>query len=122
MTQTAAAAATTDRFGVPLKGWSFAPSLPEVDEIAVIVACEMCGDTFSTEDPDDDTLCCACSMPPAELAALRMVPAPARPACLFCGDPMYGTDSDGTRHPRCARFLAGLDARRDTRKDQPIAA
>jgi hypothetical protein len=107
-TTAAAPAATNDRFGVPLKGWSFAPALPEVDDLAVIVACDRCGDTFYTEDADD-ALCTACAMPPAEVAALRMLPAPVRPAaCLFCGDAMYGTDSDGTRHPRCARFVASL--------------
>ena len=128
MTLTAAApAATTDRFGVPLKGWSLAPSIPEVDDLAVICACEMCGDTFYSEDADD-VLCAACAMPPAEVAALRMVPAPTPPACLFCGDPMYGRDTDGTRHPRCARFLASLDARRQVFhdpaawKESPIAA
>jgi hypothetical protein len=55
-------------------------------------------------------------MPPADVA-LRMVPAPVRAACAFCGDPMYGTDSDGTRHPRCARFVASLDARPLTKED-----
>jgi hypothetical protein len=110
MAQTAAA----DRFGVPLKGWSFAPPLPEVDDCAVIAACDRCGDTFYSDDADD-ALCTACAMPPAEVAALRMVAAPvARPAaCLFCGDPMYGRDIDdaGTRHPRCARFLTRLAER-----------
>jgi hypothetical protein len=31
------------------------------------------------------------------------------------GDPMDGTDTGGIRHPRCARFLAGLNARRVAR-------
>jgi hypothetical protein len=116
--------ATTDRFGVPLSGWSLASLYPYPDDgdgCVVMVACDRCGDGFITDAPDDDTLCTACSLPPAEVAALRMVPAPIRSApvaCLFCSDPMYGSDSDGTRHPRCARFVASLNARRET----PIAA
>ena len=126
MTQTAAAAtAQTDRFGVPLTGWSFAPAIPEVDDLAVIVTCDRCGDTFHTEDADD-TRCTACSMPPAELAALRMVPtpAPAPVACLLCGQPIYRSDADdtGTRHAHCGRFLTALDARRAAWKEEPIAA
>ena len=88
------------------------------------VACGTCGETFSSEEPDDDT-CAACAMDPAELAALRaMVPAPIarHAACAFCGNPMYGRDTDGTRHPRCDRFLAGLDARRAAWKEDAIAA
>ena len=41
---------------------------------------------------------------------------------MYATGSMYGTDRDGTRHLRCARFLAGLDARPGTRKDAPIAA
>jgi hypothetical protein len=124
MTQTA----TTDRFGVPLKGWSLASLGPYPEDgegCLVMVACDRCGDGFITDAPDDDTRCTACSLPPAEVAALRMVPAPIRPAviaCAFCAAPMYGTDSDGTRHPRCARFVVSLNARPGTRKDEPIAA
>ena len=109
-----------DVFGVPLGGWSFATQSPEVDDCATITACEQCGDTFLTEDPADDVLCCACSMPPAELAALRMVSAP-RPACTFCGELMYGADCDGARHPRCARFVASL-APVAIREEEAIAA
>ena len=119
MPQTAAApAAQTDRFGVPLGGWSLAPSLPEVDDLAVIVACEMCGDTFLTED--DDTLCTACSMPPAELAALRMLPAP-RPACDKCGFFPLRADDAG-RCAACTRLYASLIDFAAARKEQPIAA
>jgi hypothetical protein len=123
MTQTATAAAQTDRFGVPLKGWSFATQTPEVDDLAVILTCDRCGDTFFSEDADD-TLCTACSMPPAEVAALRMVPASTPAACLLCGAPIYRGDADaaGTRHPRCARFLTLLAARHAARKEEPIAA
>src|SRR5215203_4495790 len=86
---------------VVLGGWSFADE--GVEDNAVAVECAGCGDTIYTEDAGDDAYCTACSMPAAEVAALRMVPAPIRPApaaCLFCGDPMYGRDTDGTRHPR----------------------
>jgi ribosomal protein L37E len=110
----------------PLLGWSAA--YEGVEDNAVAVACTRCGDRIYVDDPTDDAYCAACAMPAAEVAALGMVPS-ATPAdrsfmtpCSFCGDPMYGTDTDGTRHPRCARFLAGLDARRTTRKEQPIAA
>lgn len=91
---------------------------------AVAVECAGCGDRFYTDDPSDDAYCAACAMPAAELAALRMVPAPTPVACLFCGDPIYRGDADdaGTRHPRCGRFLAGLDARRAAWKEEPIAA
>src|SRR5688500_3180480 len=56
------------------------------------VECQSCGDRIYTEDPDEDAYCAACSLPAAEIDALRMVPAP-RPtpaACAFCGAPMYG--------------------------------
>jgi hypothetical protein len=125
-TTAAAPAVQSDRFGVPLKGWSLASlyAHPEDGEgCLVMVACENCGDGFLTDAPEDDTRCTACSLPPADVAALRMVPAPVRPAaCAFCSDAMYGTDTDGTRHPRCARFVASLNARPGTRKDEPIAA
>src|SRR5215213_6743946 len=96
---------------VVLGGWSFADEGTEDD--AVAVACAGCGDRLYVDDPTDDAYCAACAMPAAELAALRMVPAPAPVACLFCGQPIYRGDGDdaGTRHARCGRFLAGLDAR-----------
>jgi hypothetical protein len=125
MATTAAPAA--DRFGVPLQGWSLASLYPYPDEgegTLVTVACDQCGEGFVTDAPDDDTTCAVCLMPPAEVAALRaMVPAPLRPAaCAFCGDPMYGSDSDGTRHPRCARFVASLAPHDGTEMEEPIAA
>src|SRR4051812_16306929 len=106
---------------VALGGWCFADE--GTDDDAVAVACAGCGDRIYTDDPSDDTYCAACSMDPADCAALRMTSeTPA--ACAFCGAPMYGSDTDdaGTRHPRCARFLAGLDARRASWKEAPIAA
>jgi hypothetical protein len=119
MTTTAAApAAASDRFGVPLKGWSFAPSLPEVDDLAVIAACEMCGDTFFTED--GGTLCTACGMPPAEVAALRMVPAPARAVCETCG--FFPLAANTVRCTACTRLYASLTALAATRKEDAIAA
>jgi hypothetical protein len=82
MTQTAAAPAAVDRFGVPLKGWSLASLYPYPDEgegTLVTVACDQCGEGFVTDSPDDDTTCAVCLMPPAEVAALRaIVPAPLR--------------------------------------------
>ena len=106
---------------VLLGGWSFADEAPEDD--AVGVACTGCGDHILTEDPDEDAYCAACSMPIDEVAALRMVSAPA--ACLLCGAPIYRGDADdaGTRHARCGRLLTSLDARCLPRKEvQPIAA
>jgi hypothetical protein len=104
MSQTATAAATqTDHFGVPLKGWSLASTYAYPDDgegLCATVECDTCGDAFVTNDPDTDTTCAICLMPPAEVAALRMVPAPAR----------------------CDRVLAGLDARHATRKEEPLAA
>src|SRR5215208_5231902 len=81
---------------VALRGWSFADEGTDDDTVAV--ACTGCGDRICVDDPTDDAYCAACSLPAAEVAALRMVPAPAPVACLLCGDPMYGTDTDGTRH------------------------
>jgi hypothetical protein len=122
MSQTATAAATqTDRFGVPLKGWSLASTYAYPDDgegLCATVECDTCGDAFVTNDPDTDTTCAICLMPPAEVAALRaMVPAPASVACLLCGQPIYRGDADdtGTRHAHCGHFIASLDARRATR-------
>jgi hypothetical protein len=96
----------------PLMGWSMVRESANDGDCSVRVECVGCGDHFWTEDPDDDVYCAAYAMDPAERAALRMVPA-APVACAFCGQPMYGRDTDdaGSRHPRCARFLASLDAR-----------
>jgi hypothetical protein len=110
----------------PLMGWSMVNEGHAEDDAAwYAVACGVCGDTFWTEDADDDT-CAACAMPAHELAALRMVPAsrPVPAACLLCGQPIYRGDADehGTRHARCGRCLASLDARYATRKEEPIAA
>ena len=126
MTQTAAAPAAVDRFGVPLQGWSLASLYPFPDEgegTLVTVACDQCGEGFVTDSPEDTT-CAVCLMPPAEVAALRaMVAAPIRPAaCAFCGDPMYGSDRDGTRHPRCDRFVASLAPHYGAGSEDPIAA
>jgi hypothetical protein len=63
-------------------------------------------------------------MPAAEVAALRMMSAPAPVECLLCGAPIYRGDADdaGTRHARCGRFLVSLDARHAMREeDAPIA-
>ena len=62
-------------------------------------------------------------MPAAEVAALRMV-TPARTDCPLCSLTIYCEDAynAGTRHARCGRFLASLDARRATRKEELIAA
>ena len=115
----------TDRFGVPLQGWSFATQSPEVDDCAVITACERCGDAFLTEDPDDDVLCCACSMPPAELAALRMTPAGCpsapRPACDRCGFFPLRT-GDAVRCPACTRLYASLIDVSAARTEDALAA
>jgi hypothetical protein len=96
----------------PLLGWSLVnEGNGAEDALVVAVACVGCGDVFRTEDADD--LCAACLMPAAELAALRMVPAPAPVACLLCGQPISRGDADegGTRHAQCARFLTLLAAR-----------
>ena len=120
MSQTATAAAQTDRFGVPLKGWSLVSSDPDDGASWVMVACERCGDGFLTDDPDSDTLCCACSMPPAEVAALRMVSAP-RPACDKCGFFPLRASDDG-RCAACTRLYASLTDVSAARKEDAIAA
>jgi hypothetical protein len=107
---------------VVLGGWRFADEGVEVD--AVAVACAGCGDRIYVDDPSDDAYCAACSMPAAEVAALRMVPAPTPVACRLCGAPIYRGDADdaGTRHRSCGRFIARLDGVRGTGKEEPIAA
>ena len=108
MTQTAA---TTDRFGVPLTGWSLAFDPADDGDCFTRVECDRCGDPFLTEDPDTDTICAACLMPPAEVAALRALrPAnpPARETCDKCG--FYPIAANLTRCPACTRFYARLDA------------
>jgi hypothetical protein len=104
----------------PLMGWSMVNDGNVADDATFYaVTCAGCGDTFQSEEPDDD-MCAACADPvlAAELRAMRPASV-TRPAdCAFCGNPMFGRDTDGTRHPRCARFLSGLDAR----KESPIAA
>jgi rRNA maturation endonuclease Nob1 len=76
------------------------------DATLYAVACVTCGDTFSSEEPDDE--CAACLMPADELAALRaMRPAPIRPRCAMCGGIL--TASDETRCAVCARFLPNRD-------------
>jgi hypothetical protein len=88
---------------------------------AVAVECAGFGDGIYTDgDPSDDHFCTACTMPPADLAALRMVPA-ARPTCQTCGVTIYGTP-DGPRCAVCARFIARLDADWNTWKEARIAA
>src|SRR5688572_17174643 len=57
---------------VALGGWSMAADHANEGDCAVRVACAGCGDRFWTEDPDDDTYCAACTLPAAEVAALRM--------------------------------------------------
>ena len=94
------------------------PARREVDDLVVIAACELCGDSFLSEDADD-SLCATCQMPPAEVAALRMTPAGcppapvAVPACETCGFVIRA--SDGGRCAACRRFYAELDARRTAR-------
>src|SRR5215212_4493772 len=75
----------------PLVGWSLAHE--GVEDDAVAVACAGCGDRIYVDgDPSDDAYCEACTMPAADFAALRMVPAPV--ACLLCGQPIYRGDAD----------------------------
>lgn len=126
-------AATTDRFGVPLKGWGLAPESPDDGDCSVKVECENCGDDFYTEDPETDTICAACLMPPAGLAALRaMIPAPVAQewaTCDKCGFyPLRGT---ATRCAPCTQFYARIDtrwtatlaaARQREQECEPIAA
>ena len=106
----------------PLMGWSMVrEGHAEDDATWYAAACATCGDTFRTEDPDDDTLCAACAMDPAEVAALRMVPAPvARPACAMCGGIL--TAQDTTRCAVCARFMARLDADHAAWKEDRLIA
>src|SRR5215217_1481661 len=79
---------------VVLGGWRFADE--GVEDDAVAVECAGCGDRIYVDDPTDDAYCAACSMPAAEVAALRMVPVH-RPTCERCGFPLRAGDP-----PRCA--------------------
>jgi hypothetical protein len=116
--------AQTDRFGVPLKGWSLASlgPYPEDGECAVKVACATCGDAFYAED--GETLCAACAMPPADAAALRMAPAAPAPCRAMCEKCCFYPIAEGTtRCTACTRLYARLDANwQEWKERQPIAA
>jgi hypothetical protein len=104
----------------PLMGWGMVNAGNGADDATFYaVACIGCGETFSSEEPDDE-LCAACLMPADELAALRMTPAPARRTCAMCAGILAA--SDDTRCAVCARFMARLDAKHAAWKEERLAA